>query len=286
MNDVPLSHAAFWLGHPGSLVPFHGFVAPFDVEEEDDVIIQRGMGGGVRARAPRTRAPRTWDIDLPTVYPRDVKHLRALTTQTRPPYVLVTSEAQVSNVLTPERSTLQDASPELALGGWWPIAGEPGDGAIVRLNPSAAFGNLAQVVVGPCPIPPLWTGRSVTVSAHVATARTDGARVVLRWLDAAGSLLSGSTAQNGNFRTGMDGLRRSTATGTPPAGAAACRVDVQYAEVIAQAQVTWTDTPTEWDVGAGADRVVLHGLARQVTIPPGSNTVLQDVSFTATEVGP
>ena len=285
MNDVDLAHAGFWLGHSGTLLPFHGFVESYDVDDEDDVVIQRGMGGGVRARVPRTRAPRTWDIDLPTVYPRDVKHLKTLVTATMPPYVLVTPEAQVSNVLTPERSTLQDTSPELALGGWWPIAGGGGDGALVRLNPSAAFGNAAPVHINPAPIPPLWTGRSVTVSVFVATAREAGVQVGLGWYDATGTRLSTEWSPAEGAPTGMDGLRRVTTTGKPPAGAAACGLIVYYAEVLAQAQVTWTDGPTEWDVGAGVDKVVLHGLSRTIrSARPGH--VLHDVSFTATEVGP
>lgn len=287
MNDVDLSHAGFWMGHPGSLLPFHGFVAPYGVDDDDGVVIQRGMGGGVRARVPRTRAGRSWDIELPTVYPRDVKQLRTLSTATLPPYVLVTPEAQVSNVLTPERSTLGSLiqpSAGLAMGGWWPIAGQyQGGGALARLNPNAAFGNAANVFIGPCPTPPVWTGRKVTASVYLATARSAGARITLQWLDAAGNSISGSAF--GNYVTGMDGLRRSTATGTPPAGAVAGRLLIQYAEVLAQPQVTWTDGPTDWDVGAGVDQVVLHGLSRTIaTASP--DQVLQDISFTATEVGP
>ena len=287
MNDVDLSWAGFWLGHPASLLPFHGFISPYSVDDDDDVKITKGMGGGVRARVPRDRPSRSWDIELPTVYPRDVANLRTLLTATLPPYQLVTPEAQVSNVLTPEQSTMSSLiqpSSGLGLGGWWPVAGEyEGGGALARLNPSAAFGALASVFVGPFAIPPVWTGRQVTASVWLATARAAGARVSLQWLDAAGSQTTGVVG--GNYVSGMDGLRRSTATGAPPAGAVAGRLYIQYAEVIAQPQVTWTDEPTEWDVGAGADRVVVHGLSRSIlTARPGQ--VLQDVSFTATEVGP
>lgn len=281
-NDVDLSHAGFWMGHPGTLLPFHGFVSPFSVDEDDGVVVERGMGGGVRARVPRNRATRSWDIELPTVYPRDIRHLKALLTATLPPYVLVTPEAQVSNVLTPERSVLSDSS--LALGGWWPIVGEhQGGGALARLNPSAAFGNAAVVQIGPAPIPPVWTGRKVTVAVLTATARAAGAEVGIRWLDAAGGPV-GATVWS-TARTGMDGLRWLTATGTPPAGAVACRLSVYYAEVIAQPQITWTDSPTEWDVGAGVDQVVITNFSRSILNTRG-NQVLHDISFTAQEVGP
>lgn len=286
MNDVDLSHAGFWMGHPGSLLPFHGFVEPLGVKDSDDVVIQKGMGGGVRGRVPRFRAGRSWDVKLPTVYPRDVRHLRTLVTALLPPYQLVTPEAQVSNVMTPEQSLLNantSGSASLSLGGWWPIAGEhTGGGALARLNPGAAFSNVSNVWTTPVPVPPVWTGRSVTASAWLATNATDGARIFLQWLDATGSMLSGTGS--GTVK-GMDGLRRVTVTRTPPAGAVACRINFAYAEVLAQPQITWTDGPTEWDVGAGVDRVLIHGLSRSVLNARG-NQVLQDISFTATEVGP
>ena len=179
---------------------------------------------------------------------------------------------------------MSDSNPALSLGGWWPIAGEhQGGGALARLNPSAAFGNAAVVQIGPAPIPPAWTGRKVTATVLTATARASGAEVGIRWLDAAGGPV-GATVWS-TARTGMDGLRRLTVTGTPPAGAVACRVGVYYAEVIAQPQVTWTDSPTEWDVGAGVDQVVITNLSRSILNTRG-NQVLHDISFTAQEVGP
>jgi len=277
---------AFWVGHPGSLVPLWGAKGGLSREADQGVVLQTSMGGGVRARVQRTRASRSWEISIPGAAPGDVDHLEELLTSTLPPYQLVTIEAQVSNVLTPERSTLQDASRDLGLGGWWPVAdGRRGHGAIVRLNPSAAFGNLAAVDVGPCPIPPQWTGRSVTASAQLATAREAGARVVVLWQDVTGGLVG--TQSNGSLVTGMDGLRRSTVTATPPAGAAACTLAVQWAEVVARPQVTWTDGPVEWSVGQGVDKVVVEKFSSDVVLADeGRGRRANDVSFTATEVGP
>lgn len=228
---------------------------------------------------------------MPDAHADDVAHVRSLMTATLPPYQLVTAEAQVSNVLTPEQSTMSSLiqpSAGLGLGGWWPVAGEyEGGGALARLNPSAAFGNSASVFVGPFAIPPVWTGRKVTASVMVATARAAGAGVALQWLDAAGAQVSG--AVGGTFVSGMDGLRRSTATGTPPAGAVAGRLLIQYAEIIAQPQVTWTDAPIpEWSPGNGADRVVITGLDRdtELQVPDSRNLRRADYSLSLTEVGP
>ena len=277
-----------WIGHPGSLVPVIDYGSE-STSDDFEPQVTTSMSGARRARVPRGRPPRSWSLSIPAAHNDQMAQLRTLAASTLPPYQLVTAEAQVSNVLTPERSTMSSLiSPsELSLGGWWPIAGEhQGGGALTRLNPSAAFGNAANVFVGPAPVPPVWTGRPVTASVLVATARAAGARVVLQWLDAAGAQIT--PPAYGNFVTGMDGLRRSTATGTPPVGTVAGRLLIQYAEVIAQPQVTWTDAPVEWTVGNGADAVVITGLDRdtELQVPDSRNLRRGDYSLNLTEVGP
>ena len=286
MADVAdYSRGMHWIGHAGSLVPFkdRGSVS---VTDDVEPSIQVSMGGVRRARVSRNRPPRSWSLSMPDAHADEVAHVRSLMAATLPPYQLVTAEAQVSNVLTPERSVMSDSNPELSLGGWWPIAGEyQGGGALVRLNPSAAFGQMAPVYIGPAPVPPVWTGREVTASVLVATARAEGAQVGLRWLNATGGAVS--TIWSARV-TGMDGLRRTTATGTPPAGAVACQLIVYYAEVIAQPQVTWTDAPVEWSPGNGADRVVITGLDRdtELQVPDSRNLRRASYSLNLTEVGP
>lgn len=277
-----------WIGHPGSLVPVIDYGSE-STSDDFEPQVTTSMSGARRARVPRGRPPRSWSLSIPAAHNDQMAQLRTLAAATRPPYQLVTAEAQVSNVLTPERSTMSSLiSPsELSLGGWWPIASEhQGGGALTRLNPSAAFGNAANVFVGPVATPPVWTGRPVTASAWLATARATGARVVLQWLDAAGAQIT--PPAYGNFVTGMDGLRRSTATGTPPVGTVAGRLLIQYAEVIAQPQVTWTGAPVEWTVGNGANAVVITGLSRDtdLAVPDDRNLRRGDYSLTLAEVGP
>ena len=250
-----------WIGYPAALVPFAD-LGGTDVTDNFDPKIRTGMGGERRVRLHRIRPPRSWKIDVSSARADDVSNLRSLITSTSGPYQLITADAQVTNVLTPEQATMQDVTLPLgglAPAGWWPIVGERSPGALTRDNPSAMFGYEALVSLDSIPAPPVWTGRSVTVSAMLATARSAGARVFLQWRDAAGTLLSDGRV-SGNYVTGMDGLRRSTASGKPPAGAVAIRLSIQYAEVIAQPQVTWTDEPTpEWSMGNGADQVVVAG---------------------------
>lgn len=286
---MDISRGCYWIGHSGNLYPVGDQVGEVGLEHDDEPKITRILGGGISARVNRTRANRTWAVTIPEAEVDDVVNLQALLAATMPPYAWVTPFAQVTNVLTPEQSVLKSTSPTLALSGAWPLAG--GDGKkfaiATRVNPSAAFGNIAPVTVGPAPIPPPWAGRKVTVSSELATARAQGAYVVLQWLNAAGAVI-GSPIQ-GNAVTGMDALRRSVATGTPPAGAAACRFTNNYAEVIAQPAVTWTDAPTRWGVGGGARRVLVHGLRESIgewAVPSDQSLIRQDVSFTVLETGP
>lgn len=261
-----LSKGMHWIGHPGSLLPI---VDRGGESVSDDVEVKASapsLGGGVRVRVSRGRPGRSWSLSIPTAHSDDVGHVRTLQSATLPPYQLVTAHAQVSNVLTPDRSVLRSLlSGSVSLAGAWPIADGGGWSTITGVNPAAEGGAEGLVRVGPCPIPPGWTGRKVTVTCKVATNLAAGAYVVLDWLDAAGAQVG--TGVNGNAVTGMDALRRSTVTAAPPAGAVSCRLGIAYAEVLAEPQVTWTDEPIqEWSIGEGADRVVITGFSRDTTM--------------------
>lgn len=262
-----MSKGMHWLGYPGGLHPV------VDLGEEsvtDDIAVStfEPLGGGRRVFVPRARPLRSWSLSIPAAHADEVAHLRTLLAATMPPYTLVTADAQVSNVLTPERSVMGGLlQGSLSLAGSWPIESASGGGwsTVTGLNPAAAGGAQGLVRIGPAPIPPLWTQRPVTASVLLATARTAGAYVVLDWLDAAGAQVGAGV--NGNSVTGMDALRRSSVTATPPWGAAACRIGVVYAEVVAQPQVTWTDAVIpEWTVGNGADRVVVTSSSRSTSM--------------------
>ncbi|WP_191564968.1 hypothetical protein [Janibacter melonis] len=287
---MDISRGCYWIGYPGNLYPVGDNVGEVGLEHDDEPKITRILGGGISARVNRTRANRTWAVTIPDAEVDDVTNLQALLALGIPSgYAWVTPFAQVTNVLTPEQSMLRSSSPALALSGAWPIADTGGQKFAIatRLNPSAAFGNIAPVTVGPCPIPPWWAGRKVTVSSYLATARPQGAYVVLQWLNAAGAPMG--TPVQGNAVTGMDGVRRSVATGTPPPGAASCRWTNNYAEVIAQPAGTWTDSPTTWGVGGGAQRVLVHGLRESIgewAVANDQSRIREDVSFIVLETGP
>lgn len=274
--------ADFFIGHPGSLRPVHAMVEPYDIDDDMEPILTKALGGGVRARIPRARASRKWKVDIPSVYPQDVAGLRHLLAATVGPYVWVDPWSRVTNMLTPEESTLASlVSPsQLAQGGGgWRLVGLEGyqTAAATRSNPTQG-----SVTVGTAPVPPATVGVPVTASAWIASSRTGGGRVSLQWLSGSGSVMSTVT---GNFVSGMDGLRRSTATGVAPWGATSARVYVQYADVLSMPAITWTDGATPWDVGNGTRKVLVGGVSRSIRQASQASR-LHDFSFTITEVGP
>ena len=289
--SLDMSRGLHWIGHPGAL----GWIVDRgeeSVEDDIDVRVSASMGGGRRVRVSRVRPLRTWSLQIPDAHADEVRHLRSLATATLGPYQLVTSHAQVSNVLTPERAEMMSLiTPSAGLGqaGGWPIAPESGGGwtTSTKVNPAANGGGWGIVRVGPAPTPPWRTGRKVTVSAMLGTQRAGGAYVILDWLDAAGAQVGAGV--NGNAVTGMDALRRSTVTAVPPWGAVACRIGIAYAEVISQPQVTWTDAPIpEWSPGEGADRVVVAASSRQtgMAVPDDYALRRSTHSFALLETGP
>lgn len=282
-----LSKGMHWIGHPGSLHP----IIDFGEESVTDDIAQSvevDMDGTRHVRVARHRPLRSWRLAVPDAHADQLAPLRALLTATLPPYVLITADAQVSNVLTPERSVMSDLITPSALGlaGAW--VKEDGTWAtITRTNPSAMFGALGLVRIGPAPVPPTFTGRPVTISCQLATARTAGAYVILDWLDAAGAQVGAGV--DGVAVAGMDMLRRSSVTATPPAGAVALRIGVAYAEVLAEPQVTWTGAVIpEWTVGNGADQVVPtdHSRSTSMAVPDSRSLRRSSHDISLMEVGP
>ena len=274
------SMGSFFFGHPGALYPIHAVVEPYGIDDDEGLSLSRSLGGGIRARSRRARASRSWKVTIPKAFPQDVINFREIVSSTLGPYVWVDPWAQVTNVLTPEMSTLGSLmTPAEGLpqnGGGWRLVGLDNQwAALTRSNPSKGY-----VRVGPAPIPPAIAGRPVTVSCWIASS-TD-AWVVLQWLDGSGNVVD---SVYGNTVTGLDGLRRSVATATPPWGAVACRIQVSNAEVLARPAVTWTDKPVPWDVGNGALQVEISDVSRKVT-RADSTYRLHDLSFTVTEVGP
>lgn len=280
---MDLSKGNYWIGHPAHLLPLPDYAGVIEIASHQEPVLTESLGGGIRARIKRARPPRSWKVDIPDTHVDEVAQVRLLLNSTLGPYVWVDPWAQVTNVLTPEQSTMGSlVSPAEGLpqnGGGWRLIGTDGQqAALTRSNPTKGY-----VRVGPAPIPPAIANRAVTASCWISS--TTDAWVVLQWLDGSGNVVA---SEFGNTVTGMDGLRRSVATGKPPWGAAACRIQVSNAEVLAMPAVTWTSDAVEWDVGNGVQQVVVGGMSRATAfaVPEYRELRRADLSFTVTEVGP
>lgn len=280
------SRGMHWIGHPGTL---HPIIDSGNIDVSDDHAVQvteNPFSGKRRVRTPRGRAMRTWQLSIPNAHADEIADVRTLLAATMPPWTLVTADAQVSNVLTPEGSVLADATPTLGLAGGWPVEGRVKPTVFTRANPAAGGGALGVVRTGIAAIPPVWTQRPATISILLGTDRSGGARAGIEWLNAAGNPMATTW---GEFVTGMDMLRRSHATAVVPWGASACRIITQYAEVLSEPQVTWTAAVIpEWSPGNGADRVSISGSQRgtDMAVPERYGLRRSDYSVTLVETTP
>ncbi|MNW56936.1 hypothetical protein D3C74_346950 [compost metagenome] len=191
------------------------------------------------------------------------------------PFVFVSADAPVSNMLTPEVST---CGPEAAYGAHVTNVGELyiGNGvyaprSLLSADPGSPmyFGGVRTPVVA---------GVRVTGSAWVNGA---GARVAVFWYNAAGSFITSNTS---TVTASSGTVVRSYVSALPPVGAVSCVVGGLDTVKAAQPAITWTDSAQPWALGEGCAKAVVHGVSRdQVLAAPGN--VYSNVSFTVSEVG-
>lgn len=267
-----------YLGTPGRLIELH-CAADQALPGDDVFTFERTLEGRVKAQA-RPLSRRLWKVQVSTVTPRNLGALAAFAGGEwgRGPFIWVSEDAPVTNLLTPEQSTCDPstiytagvtATGPLNLGsdGW---AGR----TFTNSTPSTTFYFGSQGA-------PVIPGQKVTASAYLVGA---GAAVQIRWADAAGTFLSFSTGP----ASGVTGVaKRLALTATVPANAALAQVQAVNAAQGARPALTWTETPFEWSDGQGCPKAVISGLDRQLILAlrtPGYGRY-SDASFTITEVG-
>lgn len=249
------------------------------VPADDPFTFERTLEGRVKAQA-RPLQRRQWSVQVSTGTPRDVGALAAFAGGEwgRGPFVWVSTDAPVTNLLTPEQSTCDPSTLytsgvtatgplDLGVDGW---AGR----SFTNATPANQFyfGNQGA---------PVLPGQKVTASAYLVGA---GAAVRLRWADAAGTFISTTTGAG----DGVAGVaKRLSVTATPPANAAQAQVLAVNATQGARPALTWTDTPFEWSDGQGCPKAVISGLDRQLVLALRDPRYgrYADASFTITEVG-
>lgn len=267
-----------YLGIPGRLVELK---CPSDqATPADDVFtFERTLEGRVKAQA-RKLSRRRWSVSISTATPAEVGALAGFAGGEwgRGPFVWVSTDAPVTNMLTPEQSlcdpsTLNTsgvtATGPLDLGadGW---AGR----SFTNPTPATAFNFGSQYA-------PVIQGQKVTISAYLVGA---GAQMRIRWVDANGDFLAFTTGP----AQGVAGVaKRCSHTGMPPAGAAQAQVQALNASQGARPALTWTDEMFDWSDGHGCPKAVISGLDRRLVLAlrtPGYGRYA-DASFTITEVG-
>lgn len=271
---------SIYLGTLGRLLELKG-PSSQEVVVEDGFSFQTTLEGRVKAQA-LPRQSRRWSVGIGAATPAELAALLSFTNGEwgRGPFVWVSSDAPVTNLLTPEvsrcgpqavfSSTVSRTGPmPLPEGGW--------SGA--SLTTSDPTGTL-WVAASKAPVPVL-PGQPVTASAYVFGA---AGKVRLHWYGADGAFLPGTVTSSGSGDAGE--VRRLHATGIPPAGAVSCTLSTTRAVQITRPAVTWTDRMFDWHPGEGCQKAVVHGLSRRTLLALRNPAYgrYSSASFTVTEV--
>lgn len=193
------------------------------------------------------------------------------------PFVFVSADASVSNLLTPAASVC--APGEYILTSGMSVTGTP-----PMLTPdgwaASSFTKTLEngLFLGKDMIPVI-PDLPVTVAAYV---RGNGGAVSLHWYDAAGAVMSSVASA---VTAGATNVVRSWVTAVPPAGAVGCRVSANSAtQQVSWPSATWSDKLLPHGDGQGCVKAVVSSMSRdQVLAVPGHT--FSNVSFTAMEVG-
>ena len=241
------------------------------------------LEGRVKAQSVPS-ARRSWSLNAEGASPREQAALQEFATGVwgRGPFVFVSADAPVVNLLTPEESSLDplvlaagpsgggvlDSPPMLTPDGW---AGRS------LLKRDGAFARIAERV-------PVIPGRPVTGSAYVRSSVGSAAFVRLQFVRADGSEIS-----QHNSVTAVAFAERRSVTATAPHDAAWVNLWVTgNVSQVARPAVTWTAQPFEYGDGQGCKKAVVHGASRDLRVASqwqAHTGRWSDLSFTVQEVG-
>ena len=253
-----------------------------EVSADDGFTFQTTLEGRVKAQA-RERSPRRWSVGIGTATPGEIASLLAFASgEWGPgPFVWVSADAPVTNLLTPEVArcgpqALYSAAASLA----GPMALGGGQWAGASMTTTDPVGT--TWIAGPKAPIPVIPGQPVTVSAYVLGAN---ARVRLHWYRADGTVEPAFVTSQGAGAGGE--VRRLHVTATPPAGVVSCTISTTRAAQLTRPAATWTDQLFDWHPGEGCQMAVLHGLSRRTLLALRDPAYgrYSSASFTVTEVG-
>lgn len=228
---------------------------------------------GVRKAQETPHGARTWTVQTSQASrPEDLSQLQMFAQGAwgPGPFWFVSTEAPLTNLLTPSASAcmnpyqelVKDAGPvDLGAAGWAPRS-------LTRLDAGEIYAQLERV--------PVIQGVAVVGSAYVEGS---GARVRLYWTDSNDVTLSAATSEP---LTGS-GFQRLHVVGSPPARATGVRLVVVGASRVTRPAITW-DSLRPWSDGHGCPRAVVHDTSRSLHLATKHN-VYSSMSFSVSEVG-
>lgn len=254
-----------------------------NVEAEDRYSFNTTLEGRVKAQARPVLGGRSWSLQTSdATTPEDAATIMGFANGEwgAGPFVFISADAPVTNLLTPDEASCLYQSPNanirrggpvnLGADGW---AGQ----SIQHLDP--AGGSEIYFSTGQTPV---LAGQPVTGSAWI---RGDGARVRLYWYTEGSVTPMAGTVSSATITAG-DGWKRATVTGTPPAGAVGVAVVAQYAFQAARPAITWTSEMFPLAAGEGCPKAVLHGASKSLVLAGrGRGQQYANLSYTITEVG-
>lgn len=196
------------------------------------------------------------------------------------PFLFVSADAPVTNMLTPDVASCQvgtigeEGGNPVTPGGPVNLGGDEWAG-----RSWVTEGDGVSFVFGTTYVPVLPNGM-VTGSAWVAGAN---ARLRLRWYNAEGGYVDSTAA---SASAGGELMTRVSITGKAPETATAVRLIGVECQQAARPALTWTDRMFEWGPGEGCRYAVIHAVSKNLVMASRekSGGRYASMNFTVTEV--
>lgn len=255
------------------------------VSVADGYSFEETLEGQVKAQV-KTLRRRVWQLGTSdATIPADQATLMGFASGSwgNGPFVFVSADAPVTNMLTPAAASCMEMRTNNALvrpagpvnldtAGW--------EGRSIGADLPEGGGSRPEIYFGTGDTPVL-AGVPVTGSAYVEG--TDAAIRLYWYRDGDPTPITSSTSS----ASPGTGFRRISVTAIPPAGAIFCRLVAVGATRATRPAITWTDRAFAWAAGEGCSKAVIHAMSKSLVLasrdPRGGRYA--NLSYTITEVG-
>lgn len=265
-----------YLGQLGRMVELP-YVTAQSVEMADTYSFETTLEGRVKAQARFSRPRRTWSVSADRYLARAQGTLAQFAQGAwgSGPFVWVSSDAQVTNMLTPdgancnviETAAATFGGPVMDSGGYWSPTSLLANGA------GSLYFQKERVPV----VAESWATGSVDV-------RGSGSRAAMSFFNSSGGFISTVSSPSGGSSSGMIRLSVSSVV---PATAVSVSLFARSTVQATRPALTWTKEVFEWADGQGCPSAVVHSLSKDVQSahydPRGFRAA--NMGFTVTEVG-